>query len=211
MALNMRKPFSQVPCLRGPRVTLRGLELRDAASLQELAGSPRVYRYLPTFLFEQKYDSAEEVIRRLYTECLQESLILGIFLGEDFCGLAEMYGYRAPFHKISIGYRLLERYWGQGIASEALRLMVSYLYGETGIKIITASTMIGNRASARVLRQNDFKLIVHGADEDWGYETPTRTDKWIREDKDELDLKSDDQQVTEHPDGSDQTTLIRQE
>lgn len=207
----MRKPFSQVPCLRGPRVTLRGLELRDAASLQELAGSPRVYRYLPTFLFEQKYDSAEEVIRRLYTECLQESLILGIFLGEDFCGLAEMYGYRAPFHKISIGYRLLERYWGQGIASEALRLMVSYLYGETGIKIITASTMIGNRASARVLRQNDFKLIVHGADEDWGYETPTRTDKWIREDKDKLDLRSDDQQVTDHPDGSDQTTLIRQE
>lgn len=207
----MRKPFSQVPCLRGPRVTLRGLELRDAASLQELAGSPRVYRYLPTFLFEQKYDSAEEVIRRLYTECLQESLILGIFLGEDFCGLAEMYGYRAPFHKISIGYRLLERYWGQGIASEALRLMVSYLYGETGIKIITASTMIGNRASARVLRQNDFKLIVHDADEDWGYETPTRTDKWIREDKDKLDLRSDDQQVTDHPDGSDQTTLIRQE
>lgn len=207
----MRKPFSQVPCLRGPRITLRGLELRDAASLQELAGSPRVYRYLPTFLFEQKYDSAEEVIRRLYTECLQESLILGIFLGEDFCGLAEMYGYRAPFHKISIGYRLLERYWGQGIASEALRLMVSYLYGETGIKIITASTMIGNRASARVLRQNDFKLIVHDADEDWGYETPTRTDKWIREDKDKLDLRSDDQQVTDHPDGSDQTTLIRQE
>lgn len=207
----MRKPFSQVPCLRGPRVTLRGLELRDAASLQELAGSPRVYRYLPTFLFEQKYDSAEEVIRRLYTECLQESLILGIFLGEDFCGLAEMYGFRDPLHKISIGYRLLERYWGQGIASEALRLMVSYLYGETGIKIITASTMIGNRASARVLRQNDFKLIVHGADEDWGYETPTRTDKWIREDKDKLDLRSDDQQVTEHPDGSDQTTLIRQE
>ena len=207
----MRKPFSRVPCLRGPRVTLRGPELRDAASLQELAGSPRVYRYLPTFLFEQKYDSAEEVIRRLYTECLQETLILGIFLGEDFCGLAEMYGYRAPFHKISIGYRLLERYWGQGIASEALRLMVSYLYGETGIKIITASTMIGNRASARVLRQNDFKLIVHDADEDWGYETPTRTDKWIREDKDKLDLRSDDQQVTDHPDGSDQTTLIRQE
>jgi hypothetical protein len=89
--------------------------------------------------------------------------------------------------------------------------MVSYLYGETGIKIITASTMIGNRASARVLGQNDFKLIVHGADEDWGYGTPTRTDKWIREDKDKLDLRSDDQQVTEHPDGSDQTTLNRQE
>jgi hypothetical protein len=71
--------------------------------------------------------------------------------------------------------------------------------------------MIGNRASAQVLRNNDFTLVAHDVDEDWGYETPTRTDKWIREDKDKLDLRSDDQQATEHPDGSDQTTLIRQE
>ena len=76
-----------------------------------------------------------------------------MFRDEEFCGLAEMYGYRDPVHKISVGYRLLERCWGQGIASEALGLMIDYLYNETDIEIITASTMVENLASARVLQK----------------------------------------------------------
>ena len=58
--------------------------------------------------------------------------------------------------------------------------MVRYLYDETDIEIITASTMVENRASARVLEKNGFDLVISGADEDWGYEGPTPTDKWIR-------------------------------
>ena len=74
----------------------------------------------------------------------------------------------------------MERYWGRGIASEALGLMIDYLYGETDIEIITASTMVENRASAKVLLKNDFALVVSGVGEDWGYEQPTPADKWIR-------------------------------
>ena len=42
----------------------------------------------------------------------------------DFCGLAEFYGYRDQLHKVSVGYRLLERHWGKGIATETLRLIL---------------------------------------------------------------------------------------
>ena len=91
-----------------------------------------------------------------------------------------MYGFRYEIHKISVGYRLLERYWGQGIASEALKMMINYLYNETDIEIITASTMIENRASAKVLEKNGFDLVVHAVPEDWGYEEPVTADKWIR-------------------------------
>ncbi len=175
-----KKLFSEIPYLVSPRLTLRGLTLENAQALQELADSPAVYKYLPTFLFEQKYTDAHDVIRRLYTECFQESIILGIFRAEEFCGLAEMYGYREPIHKISVGYRLLERWWGKGIAAEALRLMIEYLYSETEIEIITASTMIENHASARVLEKNGFSLVVHAVEEDWGYPAPVIADKWIR-------------------------------
>ena len=58
--------------------------------------------------------------------------------------------------------------------------MIRYLYEETDIEIITGSTMVENRASAHVLEKNGFDLVVTGADEDWGYEKPTPTDKWIR-------------------------------
>ena len=175
-----KKLFSEIPYLEGSRIVLKKLEMEDAPALQELMDSPAVYRYLPTYLFEKRYEFASTVIDRLYSECWKDSIILGIFLDGSFCGLAEFYGYREPIHKISVGYRLLERCWGKGIASRALGRMIDYLYGETDIEIITASTMVENQASAKVLRKNGFSLVVHAASEDWGYDRPTAADKWIR-------------------------------
>ncbi len=175
-----KKLFSEIPYLRGRRLVLHGLSREDADSLRELIDSPSIYRYLPTFLFEKQYEDARTVIDRLYDECWKESIILGVFLNDEFCGLVEMYGFRDPIHKISVGYRFLERYWGRGIASEALSLMIDYLEQETDIEIVTASTMVENQASARVLRKNGFQMVVHAVDEDWGYDSPVVTDKWIR-------------------------------
>ena len=178
--MERKKLFSEIPYLRNERIILKKITLSDEAKLKELVSSPLVYRYLPTFLYEKKYPDVRYVIRHLYDECFQESIILGVFENDGFCGLAEMYGYRASIHKISVGYRLLESCWGRGIATEALQLMVAYLYDETDIEIITASTMTENQASANVLRKNGFSLVVHAAEEDWGYERPALADKWIR-------------------------------
>ena len=176
-----KKPFSEIPRLEGGRLLLRRITHGDADALAGLARSEAVYRYLPTFLYEQKYPDIHRVIDGLYAECLEESLILGVFLrdGDRFCGLAEMYGFRDPIHKISIGYRFLEACWGKGIASEAVGLLVDHLLRETDIEIITASTMVENRASARVLEKNGFTLVNRHVGEDWGYDQPTLADKWI--------------------------------
>ncbi|MBQ1552453.1 MAG: hypothetical protein IIZ66_02805 [Clostridia bacterium] len=58
--------------------------------------------------------------------------------------------------------------------------MVDWLYSRTDTEIITASTMIENKASARVLQKNGFQLTASGVPEDWGYEQPTVADKWFR-------------------------------
>ena len=128
---------------------------------------------------EENVSGYKKVLTNKYVATII-TVILGVFLGDEFCGLAEMYGYRDPIHKISVGYRLLERYWGKGIAKEALGMMIEYLYDETDIEIITASTMVENQASANVLKKNGFQMVVHAVDEDWGYDKPTVSDKWIR-------------------------------
>lgn len=174
-----KKLFSEIPCLKGERVTLRQLTADDAEALRELTESGRVYRYLPTFLYEKKYEDKSYVIGHLYDECLKSSLILGVFTNDGFCGLAEIYGYNAPMLKASVGYRLLEKHWGKGIATEALGLMVKYLLKETDVKVITASTMVENKASANVLKKNGFKRVMHGIPENWGYPKPTVADKWL--------------------------------
>ncbi len=177
----MKELFPRAPVLRGKTLCLRPLELLDGADLLRLTQEEKVYRYLPTYLFEKQFgEDMEKVIRGLYRECLEDSLILGTFRDGRFCGLAEVYGYRAPIHKASVGYRLLEETWGQGIATEALELLVEELLENRGIEIITASTMLENKASARVLQKNGFTLVNHAVNEDWGYPQPTPADKWIR-------------------------------
>lgn len=175
-----KKLFTEIPDLRGDELSLRGLTLADAEPLRKMVNDPVVYRYLPTFLYEKQYSDMEYVIRHLYDECFKESIILGVFQDRSFCGLAEMYGFRDSIHKISIGYRLSQECWGKGIATQAVNLMIDYLYGETDIEIITASTMIENKASARVLQKNGFELVSSAVPEDWGFPAPTIADKWIR-------------------------------
>lgn len=124
------------------------------------------------------------MIRGLYGECFdaKESLILGVFLKEtgEFCGLAEFYGFKDALHKTCIGYRLTRAAWGKGIATQTVQLMVDYLYTQTDIEIITASTMVENHASARVPEKNGFLMSVAAVPEDWGFPDPTIADKWFR-------------------------------
>lgn len=177
---NMKGLFPEPPVLNGTTLCLKPLALPDADSLRRLTRQEAVYRYLPTFLFEKKFDDPAETIRRLYDEGLTDSLILGIFREKRFCGLIEVYSYRAPIHKASVGYRLLQEEWGKGIATEALEIMIDELLTIRGIEIITASTMLQNHASAHVLQKNGFSLVNHAVEEDWGFSQPTLTDKWIR-------------------------------
>ena len=180
----MIKLFDEIPRLERGGIVLRKLEYNDATALRELTENENVYRYLPTFLFEKQYDDMREMIDALYENCFaaKESLILGICSAENdaLYGLAEFYGYKDAIHKTCVGYRLLERYWNRGIATGTVALMVDYLYTRTDIEIITASTMIENTASARVLEKNGFVKTVSGVPEDWGYDSPTIADKWIR-------------------------------
>lgn len=178
-----KKLFSEIPRIEGERIVLDRVVDADADALRDLIDNPFAQRYLPTYLFEKQFDDAHEAIRLLYGDLFEnkESLILAIRVKEtgELAGLAEFYGLRDRLHKISVGSRLRECQWGHGFATEATRLMVDYLYDETDIEIITASTMIENKASAHVLEKVGFIRTARSVEEDWGFPEPTIVDKWF--------------------------------
>ena len=47
--------FSRITCLKDGRITLRRLTDEDHEGLCELTNDPVVYRFLPTYLYEQRY------------------------------------------------------------------------------------------------------------------------------------------------------------
>ena len=177
------KLFDAVPCIEGERIVLDKVVESDADALRDLVDNPRVARWIPTYLFERTHGDVYETIRLLYGEVFlrQESLIMAVRVRDtgELAGLAEFYGLRDSLHKVSVGYRLRECCWGRGYATEAVGLMVGYLYGKTDIEIITASVLCENRASAHVLEKCGFIRTAQGVEEDWGFEKPAIVDKFF--------------------------------
>ena len=58
----------------------------------------------------------------------------------------------------TIGYWLGQSYWGRGIATRALRLVVDYAFSTFSFVRLEASVYAWNPASARVLEKNGFTL-----------------------------------------------------
>lgn len=175
----MKHLFPIIPRIENDGIVLDQITQEDAEAMKSFVSSAAVYKYEPTFLFEKKYDDVTYVIDHLYDECLDDSLILGIYVDNKFAGIAEFYGFMDRLHKISIGVRLSEEYWGRGIGTKTVRAMVDYLQAETNIEIIQASTLPANRGSAHILEKAGFVLVVKNSDEDWGFGGPSPTDKWI--------------------------------
>jgi RimJ/RimL family protein N-acetyltransferase len=55
-----------------------------------------------------------------------------------------------------LGYWLGEEYWGQGIATELVKLMIKYSFKNFDIERLQAHVFEHNKASARVLEKTGF-------------------------------------------------------
>ena len=178
------KLFSEYPYLEDDLIILHRMSPEDAAALEKFTHDKRIYRYLPTFLYEQRYDDKAEVIARMDDECLMsgEGILLGIYPKADpeaFSGIAEIYGYEEARSKASVGCRLSPEYWGKGIATAAVGLLRDYLVNEVGLKTVTAHIMKENQASARTVLKNGFVLRYGDILEDWGFDELNLTDKYV--------------------------------
>ena len=57
--------------------------------------------------------------------------------------------------------------------------MSDYLFQETDIEIITASTMVENKASAHALEKNGFISTHTVRKENWGHDDSTEAYTWF--------------------------------
>ncbi|MBQ9004876.1 MAG: GNAT family N-acetyltransferase [Atopobiaceae bacterium] len=176
--------FDEMPHIESKRLVLREFVSSDADALNRFSHNQRIYRLLPTFLYEQRYNDARVVIERTRAECFdtKESILLAICPRKDpqkMMGIAEIYAYEPRKPKASIGYRISRRYWGQGIATEVAGMLKSYLLDEVHMRTITAHVIRKNIPSALALKKNGLFRLYPGVWEDWGQDKPVLVDKWI--------------------------------
>jgi RimJ/RimL family protein N-acetyltransferase len=71
-----------------------------------------------------------------------------------FVGVISLKGIDLINKKASLGYWIGEEYWGRGIATASIQLLISYGFSELGLQEIDAYVFPENKPSIRVLEKN---------------------------------------------------------
>lgn len=152
--------FAAFPYLTSAILVLRKIEPDDVDALFAIYSDETLFRYTPGSARKTR-DAVSNMVGHFQRDFDKRKIIfMGICLAGDpghIVGVAEIFDYDRKVNCITIGYRLHRAFWSRGIATEAVRMMVGYLFTEIGINRIQAYVMPENTRSHSVLLRNGFQ------------------------------------------------------
>ena len=150
--------------LETDRLILREMKLSDAEALFEMDSNPMVHQYL----WNKPLTDISEVhsyIKLVRAQYLQNNIGRFVVILKEtnelmgWAGLkfnTEMVNNKSNFY--DIGYRLNEKFWGKGYASEASYAWMDYGFNVMKIKIMEAAAHTENIASNIILQKIGLKM-----------------------------------------------------
>ena len=145
------------------RLIIRDIEQYDVKGIFELDSDPEVHRFLgnrPVTTIKEVEEDIE-YMRSHYSKHGMGRWAIVDKTTNKFMGWAGIkyeeeireYGY------YDIGYRLIKKFWGQGIATEAATGLLEFGFETKSLNKICAETHIENTGSSRVLQKIGLKFI----------------------------------------------------
>jgi RimJ/RimL family protein N-acetyltransferase len=141
-----------IPVLETERLTLRAPRLADVKAIVRFAGDRRVAENTARIPHPYRSEDAEQfvaAVNRQEGEATFAILLNGETIG--MCGVEPREG--GP----EIGYWLAVPHWRQGYATEAVRAVIDYAFGDLGHDVLDAGARVSNPASRRVLEKCGFQ------------------------------------------------------
>ncbi|MEW2483840.1 GNAT family N-acetyltransferase [Mycobacterium sp. NPDC051198] len=146
--------MSNPQILAGPRVRLRPPVADDAEALFTHIGSdPEVTRYL-TWRPHSGVTETRRVITTVFNADDEETWL--IEAGGEAVGLCARR--RPQPYSVELGYCLGRKWWGQGLMSEAVALMLADVEPDPAVYRVTAHCHVDNAGSVGVLRRSGLTL-----------------------------------------------------
>jgi [ribosomal protein S5]-alanine N-acetyltransferase len=165
--------------LQGERILLRHLTADDARALLAFMEENRAFlehwepaREADFFTLEAQLADIEAVADDAAGD---RRHAFGIFLDDELVGrIALSQIFRGIFQNAYLGYSVAERWNGHGLATEAVRIVMDFAFGDLGLHRVQAAVMPRNAGSIRVLEKNGFReegyavgyLCINGVWED---------------------------------------------
>jgi len=157
--MNLDAVFGQFPILKSDTLTLKKVEEHHLDEIYDIYSNDTVFEYCGII---PKHNKAivKNMIEHFERDFNKRSRIKwGIFTNEDserVVGIMEAFDFNQKVNMVTIGYFLAESQWGQGIAAEATRIVVKFLFEDVDVNRIQAEVMPANERSKRVLLKNGF-------------------------------------------------------
>lgn len=148
--------------LKTKRLTLRPIQRGDEPYFAKYLNNWRVSRYLalPPFPYTMKHARAwVELNIKNDKKKKNTDVVFVIENASEIVGCIGLHGISG--HKGELGYWIAEPFWGYGFATEAARVMTKFGFKALGLRRITASTRLPNKASMKVLMKCGFKKEGH--------------------------------------------------
>jgi RimJ/RimL family protein N-acetyltransferase len=162
--------------LETERLILRRFTMADAQLLEQLDSDPDVMRYING----GTPSTEDEVLDYLkwwltyhdrgpvYGFYAAIEKATGEFVGWFHFRPGEGAGPLEP----ELGYRLVQRAWGRGLASEGSRALVEFAFKDLAVERVYATTMAINVASRRVMEKAGLRFVRLFSAEDWPIRIP---------------------------------------
>ncbi len=148
-----------LPTLSGDRVRLRWLEDRDASALFDVFSDERVMRYWSGAAWTEA-SQATDLIASIRDYFDKQTLFQwGIARASDdvVIGTCTLAWIDASNRRCEIGFALRSDHWGQGLVSEATRLLLVFAFESLNMHRIEADVDPRNEASIRLLSKLGFQ------------------------------------------------------
>jgi len=151
--------------IEGPRLLLRLPVIDDAGPLfQRVARDPQVTRYLHWTPHPDVMTTQRVISERMNVDPHLRTWVLELQHSGEIAGMiscARPLGYVAE-----IGYCLGRRWWGKGLMSEALDMLIAALSADPGMYRVWATCHVDNARSLRLLERAEFtcegRMARHG-------------------------------------------------
>jgi len=160
----------QATQLGSPRVQLRYWTQADLPSFAAINSDARVVKYLPGPLSMAESNAMADRIQGHFTRHgfgLWAVELPGVTRFAGFVGLS-VPSFTAHFTPcVEVGWRLAPAYWGQGYATEAAGLALSFGFEQAGLDEIVSFTVPNNRASLRVMEKLGMHSVGEGGAQEY--------------------------------------------
>ncbi len=149
------------PELKGERIELRKLTLSDASDIHRNLQDKAIIKWTMHIPWPYKMQDAVKFIRKTHYGIRKKTnFTFGIVYKETsrVIGVIRIGDIDWKNKNAEIGYWLGKKYWGRGLASEAVRLILKFAFEKLKLHKVYAGLFEENIASRKVLEKCGFRL-----------------------------------------------------